>query len=94
MAINNVLLNVPVVALLVVVSLHVDAKHFKYNGVVSGRMTRNNLHMSPITLHRGAGKNLLLVKLKGVVLGSRSVIPPCSYWSTCCIPNYVHVYLH
>ena len=68
MAINNVLLNVPVVALLVVVSLHVDAKHFKYNGVVSGRMTRNNLHVSP-TLHRGAGKNLLLVKLNGVVLG-------------------------
>ena len=43
MAINNVLLNVPVGALLVVVSLHVDAKHFEFNRVVSGRMPRNNL---------------------------------------------------
>ena len=68
MAINNVLLNVPVVALLVVVSLHVDAKHYKFNSAVSGRMTRNNLLVFP-TLHRGAGKNLLLVKLNGVVLG-------------------------
>ena len=68
MAINNVLLNVPVGALLVVVSLHVDAKHYKFNSAVSGRMTRNNLLVSP-TLHRGAGKNLLLVKLNGVVLG-------------------------
>ena len=89
---DNVL-KVPDFALLVVLSLHVDAKHYKFNSAVSGRMTRNNLLVFP-TLHRGAGKNLLLVKLKGVVLGSRSVIPPCSYWSTCCIPNYVHVYLH
>ena len=64
---NNVL-KVPCFALLVVVSLHVDAKHYKFNSAVSGRLTRNNLLVSP-TLHRGAGKNLLLVKLNGVVLG-------------------------
>ena len=64
---DNVL-KLPDFALLVVVPLHVDAKHYKFNSAVSGRMTRNNLHVSP-TLHRGAGKNLLLVKLNGVVLG-------------------------
>ena len=42
MAIDNVI-KVPVVSLLVVVSLHVDAKHFEFNRVVSGRMPRNNL---------------------------------------------------
>ena len=40
---NNNDLTVPVVALLVVVSLHVDAKHYKSNGVVSEWMPRNNI---------------------------------------------------
>ena len=59
---DNVL-KVPCFALLVVVSLHVDAKHYKFNNAVSGRMTRNNLLVSP-TLHRGAGKKSSAGKIK------------------------------
>ena len=59
---DNVL-KVPDFALLNVVSLHVDAKHYKFNSAVSGRMTRNNLLVSP-TLHRGAGKKSYAGKIK------------------------------
>ena len=59
---DNVL-KVPDFALLNVVSLHVDAKHYKFNSAVSGRMTRNNLLVSP-TLHRGAGKKSSAGKIK------------------------------
>ena len=59
---DNVL-KVPDFALLNVVSLHVDAKHFEFNRAVSGRMTRNNLLVSP-TLHRGAGKKSSAGKIK------------------------------
>ena len=59
---DNVL-KVPDFALLNVVSLHVDAKHYKFNNAVSGRMTRKNLLVSP-TLHRGAGKKSSAGKIK------------------------------
>ena len=59
---DNVL-KLPDFALLAVVPLHVDAKHYKFNSAVSGRMTRKNLLVSP-TLHRGAGKKSYAGKIK------------------------------